>query len=233
MPYYPDEPAADPISGIFARLRTLGKSYVWAERTGILSLTRTPVNALMWAHYADKHQGMVIGIDAAVARFTDEASNLIPAQYGSVVYVSQRETTPFVGKPRQGIVVGATHHFPPDHFEKLQRVFLHKPLCWSYEEEVRVIKSLDGISGDRAETPSGHFEINRSLGRDLYLYSLPPNSIREVYFGIRADQEDADDIVARAREIHPQLSVFECMLDSGKLAVEFRKYVSLAEAAAQ
>jgi DUF2971 family protein len=100
----------------------MGKNYIWTENTGILSLTRTPTNPLMWAHYAEKHQGMVIGIDAVAAGLTDEKANLIPAQYGSVIYVSRRQDQPFIGKPQTSLTVGSTYHFPHDHYEKLQRL---------------------------------------------------------------------------------------------------------------
>lgn len=74
----------------------------------------------------------LIGIDAEATGFTDEHSNLIFAQYGSVVCVSRRVTGPFASRPATGIAVGATHHFPADHYEKLQRIFLHKSLTWAY-----------------------------------------------------------------------------------------------------
>lgn len=231
IPSYPEEPAGDPVSAIFARLRTMGKNFIWAENTGILSLTRTPVNALMWAHYADKHQGMVIGVDAKVAGFTDERSNLIPAQYGSVIYVSRRTTGPFASRPATGIAVGATHHFPADHYEKLQRVFLHKPLAWSYEEEVRVIKSLHGLKGDKATTASGSFSIIETTGRTLHLYSVPPGSIREVYFGIRAAVGSVDAVASRLAKADPSIAVFECVLDDGALSVGMQPYAPLVEAA--
>lgn len=231
VPSYPDEPVGDPACAILGQLQTMGKNYIWAENTGILSLTRTPSNALMWAHYADKHQGMVIGIDVEAAGFTDEQSNLIPAQYGSVVYVSRRVTGSFASRPTTGIVVGATHHFPKDHYEKLQRVFLHKPLSWSYEEEVRVIKSLHGLQGDKATTASGTFSIVPMPERILHLYSLPGGAIREVYFGIRADLDATDAVAARLAEVDPSISVFEAVLDDGALSVGAQPYVSLVEAA--
>lgn len=231
FPAYPDEPSADPVSAVFARLRTMGKNYVWAENTGILSLTRTPANALMWAHYADKHQGMVIGIDANAAGFTNEQSNLIPAQYGSVIYVSRRVSGPFASRPVTGIAVGATHHFPADHYEKLQRVFLHKPLTWSYEEEVRVVKSLHGLKGDKATNASGTFSIIKDEERTLHLYGLPRASIREVYIGIRADPAAADAIVARLLQADPSIAVLACILDENGLSVCAEPYVSTADAA--
>lgn len=230
VPFYPDESASDPVGAIFGQLRTMVKCNIWAENTGILSLTRTPANALMWAHYADKHQGMVIGIDVEAAGFTDEQSNLIPAQYGSVVYVSRRVTSSFASRPTTGIVVGATHHFPKDHYEKLQRVFLHKPLSWSYEEEVRVIKSLHGLQGDKATTASGTFSIVLTQERILHLYSLPGGAIREVYFGIRADLDATDAVAAQLAKVDPSIAVFEAVLDDGALSVGAQPYVSQVEA---
>jgi hypothetical protein len=231
LPSYPPEPTANPIDAAFAHLRTWGKNHIWTENTGILSLTRTPTNPLMWAHYADKHEGIVVGIDAVVAGLTDEDSNFIPAQYGGVIYVSRRSNQQFVGNFKTGLEVGGTHHFPHDHYEKLQRVFLQKPMCWSYEEEVRVLKCLKGISPDNSTTPSGHFEIIDTAGRPLYLLSLPPGSIKEVHLGFRSDLQVCDDLYYEANELHPGLSFFECTLDQGGMTVGFRPYTTLAEAA--
>ncbi|TPK41278.1 DUF2971 domain-containing protein [Mesorhizobium sp. B2-5-4] len=174
----------------------------------------------------------MIGIDAEVAGLTDENSNFIPAQYGSVIYVSRRESGPFINRPQTAIAVGTPHHFTADHYEKLQRVFLQKSLCWCYEEEVRVVKCLHGITGNGTETPSGRFTVSRNNDRDLHLYSLPHGSIRELYFGIRADQQSTDALAFNARTMNPQLSVFECVLDDSNLTAGFSKYASLADSAA-
>lgn len=74
---YPAEKRDNPIASIFGGLRTWGKNLIRREQTGILSMTRTPTNPLIWAHYADQHCGMVIGIDAVAAGLADEQSNLI------------------------------------------------------------------------------------------------------------------------------------------------------------
>jgi hypothetical protein len=231
LPYYPREASANPVGGIFDRLHTMGKEEIWKKNTGILSLTRTPTNPLMWAHYADKHRGIVIGIDAIAAGLTDEKTNLIPAQYGSVIYVSQRQEQPFIGKFRTGLSVGSTHHFPHDHYEKLQRLFLHKPLCWAYEEEVRVVKCLKGLSHDNPSNPSGYFKVLGKEQEELYLYLLPPEAITEVYFGFKIDTFIADDLFYQAKKRRPELRIFECYLDGGNLSVGFKKYVTLADAA--
>jgi hypothetical protein len=231
MPTYPEEPASDraPLSDVFADLRTMFKNHIWAENTGVLSLTRTPANALMWAHYADSHKGVVIGIDVEIAGFAAEASNLIPAQYGSVIYVSQRDTGQFFATPTRGITVGQTHDFRSDHYEKLQRIFLHKPLYWSYEEEVRVLKSLHGVTGEQAQTPSGNFRIEKTPERDVYLYILPKNSIREIYIGFRSDQHSSDALVDRTKKVNSRISAFECALDTSRFTISFSKYSYIDE----
>lgn len=182
----------------------------WAELTGILCLTRTPTNPLMWAHYAQSHFGMVIGIDAVLACLTDPDRNLVPAQYGSVIYVSGRSQQPFITFPKSVITIGETHRFPPDYYERLQRLFLQKPLCWAYEEEVRVLKSLGGISPENQKNESGTFRvINTSDGRPIYLYSFSPGSIREIYFGYRMKKEDKTRLLTKMSARH-EFKAFNC-----------------------
>jgi hypothetical protein len=108
LPTYPESKGDNPVEGIFAKLHTMAKQFIWADNTGILALTRTPTNPLMWAHYADNHRGLVIGIDAEAAGFAEEKNNLIPAQYGSVIYVSKSQDQPFVSKPQSALGVGTT-----------------------------------------------------------------------------------------------------------------------------
>jgi hypothetical protein len=183
----------------------------------------------MWAHYADKHRGMVIGIDVVAAGLTDEAHSLVPAQYGSVLYVSRRRTEPFIGTPTTTLEVGSTHHFPHDHYETLQRLFLHKPLCWSYEEEVRVVKCLQGIAPDGGETASGKFRVVEIENRPLHLFEVPGTAIREVHFGFRSDLDEADDFYYQAKKRLPHLSVLECHLWSDSFAVGAREYHTMAD----
>jgi len=82
--------ASNPIEDIFEGARSWMKRHAWTENSGVLSLTRTPTNPLMWSHYANGHRGVAIGFDADVAGFFDENICLIPAQYGSIIYTHTR-----------------------------------------------------------------------------------------------------------------------------------------------
>lgn len=225
-PVYPE--VKTPIVGdnVFGQLRQMAKQSAWAENTGVLSLTRTPINPLMWAHYADQHRGMVIGVNLIEAGLTDETTNLIPAQYGSVIYVSARPAQDFVARPKTSIAVGATHYFPADHFEKLQRLFLHKPICWAYEEEVRVVKCLRPKEGEMSR-PDG-LSIIRASSRDLYIYPFSPTAICEVYYGFRAGDE-ADEMHSTLLKTLPHVRQFCCELDSQKFGIKAAPFVTIRD----
>jgi hypothetical protein len=80
--------------------------------------------------------------------------------------------------------------------------------------------------------PAAIFEIIDAGGRALYLLSLPQGAIKELYFGIRTDDEMADNLYYKATELHPHLTVYECNLNKGNLTVGFGPYRTIAECAA-
>ncbi|MFQ2603571.1 DUF2971 domain-containing protein [Aeromonas caviae] len=210
---YPSTEGSNPVDVMLNGIRNWGKKSVWKENTGILSLTRQPLNPLMWAHYGREHKGMVIGIDASITEFTCEETNLVPIQYGNVIYTNKKPDSPFLSKPTESIEVGGTFHFPKGQLERLQRMFLYKPACWAYEEEVRVAKCLKGIE-DNSTIKSGTFTRIDADGRPLYLLNLPKNAIKEVYIGARSklldDASNSLDLMQEIRDYQPQINVYGC-----------------------
>ncbi len=219
-----DRPAAipestDPFDALLERPHQELKSSIWADRSVVLPLTRSPTNGLMWAHYADGHRGAVIEFDVNTAGFMDEKTNLIPAQFGSVVYSSRRPDHPYTSSSAEGVVVGGTHHFVISHYEKWQRLFLTKPLVWAYEEEVRVVKCLDGVEDqdDESINESGDWKIICCKKRPLHLCRFPVNAIQRVVAGARVTPPEARKLVAACGEIplcraHPEASKFSIEL---------------------
>jgi hypothetical protein len=218
LPTYPSDPD---------NLRTSVKNWLWAEHSVVLALTRTPTNALMWAHYADQHRGVVIGIDVSIAGLCCEQNNIIPAQYGSVIYVSKRPNQPFITKATKGLSVGVTHSFPREHYEKLQRLFLYKPICWAYEEEVRVVKCLERSSADTSQK-RGQFKVARVSNRPLHLLPVPRESVREIYLGARLDPENVERWYSDVKQQYRNMSVYQCKLNQVDLSVDFDEYSPFA-----
>lgn len=180
------------IEAVFANVGAWAKSQIWEENTAFLSLTRTPTNALMWAHYADQHRGVVIALDCAAAGFLDEKRSMIPAHFGSVIYARHRPDGPYHSTFTEPVTVGATHHFVVSHYEKWQRMFLTKPIEWAYEEEVRVAKSIRGLKEGRCTNESGEFTVVDLGGRPLQCAHLPAGSIVSIHAGVRCRASDLD-----------------------------------------
>ena len=212
---YPTE-GNNPLEIMFNNVRAWGKRFIWSENSGILCLTRNPVNPLMWAHYGDKHRGVVVGIDVDRAGFCEMSSCLIPAQFGNVIYTHTRPNHPLLPvNGRDPISVGHTHDYPTGHEEKLQRLFLQKPACWSYEEEVRVVKCI-ADRDENGKNQSGKFSELTLHTKTLYCYELPKGSIREVYFGLRHPGidtiENANKQIQEYRELYEGISIMGCGL---------------------
>lgn len=103
-----------------------------AEKVGICSLTRDPLNLLMWAHYAQHHTGFVVEFDIPVTvTDIDEPPTeqllewLIPQE------VEYQRSKPVV-------------NFFDDRDAKTKKQFLVKGEDWEYEQEERVIDYVRG-----------------------------------------------------------------------------------------
>lgn len=171
------------------------KGQVWEETTGVLCLTRSATNALMWAHYGNSHKGMIIGFNTARAGFLIKTKNMIPAQFGSVIYTRDPDKSPNDLSDAKNIIIGHTFKYIPGRYEQFQKLFLTKPLDWAYEEEVRVVKCLGGLSEvGTSEIKSGKFTSKNYKDELIHLYNLPNRAISEIHFGMNASQGDMEKI---------------------------------------
>lgn len=157
----------------------------------VLSLTRAPLNPLMWSHYADSYKGVVIGIDTKLAGLDDANNFLIPSNRGEVIYLN----TP----PRQShninadilMSIGDCAVFNWNNFEDfLKHAFLYKSLCWSYEEEVRVVKNISRAPFNyhfstctEAMIDNQYWRRVQLPTRPIYTLELPKEAFVEVYIG--------------------------------------------------
>lgn len=178
----------------------------------ILSLTRNPLNPLMWAHYGAEHKGFCIGYDVDDDFLLSKGHNLIPVSSGDVTYTSVKEQvdidSDFSDVWRDLISVSNAENidaFISDNKNLalllLKKMLLYKHSAWSYEEEVRVIKIhrplLEEIGTEDGNIPEGHFlshEYNWSNPManvdGLWLYDHPVK-IKEIYCGLRSEVDEA------------------------------------------
>ncbi len=81
------------------------------EKTRICSLSRVKDNELMWAHYAEGHRGVAIGVS-----IDNKKHQVVPVIYDGLPKISNLSL----------------------RFPTAQEILSHKLKVWSYEEEIRV-----------------------------------------------------------------------------------------------
>ncbi len=126
------------------------------ERMGILCLTESPDDLLMWAHYAAAHTGFVIEFDPKHAFFNQRRSAHDEIRHlRRVVYSPERPMlTLMTAKDLSALLTKSSH--------------------WEYEKEWRMMVDLDDAS-----------EV-KTIGESRYhLFDFPRASIKSVILGCR------------------------------------------------
>lgn len=88
---------------------------------GLISLSRSWKNPLLWGHYAEKHTGFALGFDV---------SDHVPA---AVIYATSPDTIP----------IDQVTNRPILSEEMMSRLFRTKFFDWKYEDEMRIFVKLD------------------------------------------------------------------------------------------
>tara|TARA_R110001583_G_scaffold52393_2_gene162791 strand:+ start:307 stop:1260 length:954 start_codon:yes stop_codon:yes gene_type:complete len=141
------------------------------HHTGVISFSENKENLLMWAHYANEHKGLIVGI-IDIPRIGSIFHNLLKPN--SLVSSSfGEEWSPFDGEPksvnyRKGL------RYRNDKFDYdysnisaegadriLYEVFMQKSDEWIYEQEHRVVLRLE--QADRVVVPNIEHVANTNI----------------------------------------------------------------------
>lgn len=173
----------------------------------ILSLTKTPYNPLMWAHYGEEHRGFVIGYDVENEFFQSYDFNVLSVIDGDVVYTTEKERTEFTENLKQVLykcsLIGKGELLSSYGTQEkkeiivlLKKALLYKHSCWSYEEEVRVVKVLDSTFEEshvwQANPNRSFSNLSKLVTPGIGCMTIPGLNlfnkqaiIKEVYLGLR------------------------------------------------
>ena len=158
----------------------------WNQKNCLLSVSKTARNTVMWAHYADKHKGAVIGIDF---------DSIFPnkgIQMDSVDYSEQRPS----------INILTDFEMPPEAF---LRTILTKSSEWKYEQEFRAVISHSDLLVSEKEGLACLKEFN---GKKTWFLRLQPLSVREIILGLYIEESlklAIRKLIKRAKLQHIQL----------------------------
>lgn len=170
------------------------------NRFGILSLTTRNDNLTMWSHYAFEHKGFVIELSPESQIFQNNKSRI--KLFRSLQKVSYRAQRP-----------SATLLDSLDNAEGfsslLRKTFLTKSLDWKYEQEVRMLTTLN--------------EDNiREVSPGIFVKGLEAASILNIFLGVNSNatlKEDILKILARPDLSH--VGVFQSIIDENEYKVVF------------
>jgi hypothetical protein len=131
------------------------------ENFGVLSLSETPLSALMWARYADGGRGFLIEFDTQHTWFWGKRNEGDSFNHLRQVKYLERTPTYFLNLPDE-------------------TALYTKSIEWSYEKEWRIIRNFN----DAAEKtgPDGH-------NKNVLLFAVPPSTINSVVIGYNATGE--------------------------------------------
>lgn len=170
---------------------------LFADTFGILSLTRTNRNLLMWSHYASSMTGYVIEFDESNDFFHRPNMLGLSTNPQSVKYSEIRQT-PNVGK------CGGMD------------LLCHKPMDWAYEQEERMF-----ISNMHSDFKSGNTD---SFGNDIYLYPIPKDAIKAIYFGCRMKETLKREITGFVKRNDMKCKMYNSSIISSEYKIAFEPY---------
>lgn len=150
----------------------------------VLSLTETQDNELMWAHYANSHQGYVVGFDGDNDFFKPREGD--PKTCGELMPVQYSDTPPRV-------------FVEPGALDIPKELFFTKTLRWSYEREWRILRMQSAAD----DIQSGN----------IHLFKVPEASVTSVTFGYKFPQSKKASIEASLKKLAPHVTFHNAALN--------------------
>jgi hypothetical protein len=148
----------------------VGRRY-YNDNYGILSLTETPDNLLMWAHYGDSHKGVVLGFDVSHPFFQGAEIVSGLSRLSKVEYNQKRPVLSLITRDQP-------------------KVFLRKSTEWSYEKEWRLIRPL---------SEAVEHKLRENLA-PICIFDLPHDVIKVVITGSQMITREHQEICNYVRE---------------------------------
>jgi hypothetical protein len=172
--------------------RMLGDGF--AERVGILSLSETADDVLMWAHYADNHRGMVLVFDRSSPFFDRRRS-----PRDDFFHLRQVQYTDKLPSGKAMTELTALD------------VFLSKHSRWTSEREWRMLVPLTQPD-----------QVLEADGDRIYLYNFPPSALTGVILGARAHPSLIEEVraLAKSDSRYEHLSLAKATLNESTRQVE-------------
>lgn len=198
----------------------------FVDKCGIFSLSRNPLNELIWSHYGGSHKGFCIGYDL------EKLTHLEPNHFNCIDVAYD---------DREPLIQSADMFNQISHHKILQKILGTKSTPWRYEEEVRVITTPPGLHkhdflairevyfGLRCPDETQIAVMQALAGRSVrYKQVVSPDSS---YILLAEDRPDlSDNLPSKQLYLAP---VSEDAIQTANLKSELRQYIRFLGMAAE
>jgi hypothetical protein len=184
----------------FDKLRELEEDY--SKLTGVLCFTPHSDSLLMWSHYADSHRGICIGFEINLP---------FDSEFGYGYDVEYKDEYPEICmlqlNDQMAEVVNGTknreQYYDADDMAT-KRIFT-KSKCWSYENEVRYVRTpyMEGVG----------------------LMSFPSEIIKEVIIGCEIEKNDESTVINSVRKNVPHAKLTKAYISKNEYKLEFKSII--------
>ena len=191
---------------------------------GVLSLTDSPDNHLMWSHYTNSYKGFVIEFDKNHNFFK---TNYTQTDFSLLRKVTYTDKPPFLnGTDKDNLI-----SYRDNYMQKSKLDFTNYPFhlyftknnVWSYENEWRLLKFRDNADkvikaneSNISSNPTFDFE-------NIHLFQIPFDAVKSIILGAAMSENKEFNEEIRNNEKLKHIKLYHSMISVEKYSILFRE----------
>jgi len=220
-------------SGILVELINDIEYHDMLKSIGVISLSETPRNLLMWAHYANNHRGFCIGYDSNLLNEESSLDERLPISTRPVKIMYDNCRFDFANT---SFDMNSAYH------EKLKSILYHvlttKSDEWIYEKECRMILPLnncdkliysgsdetikceiDSLQPKNSKRPYALISDDKDF---IFAKIIDKKSIKSIYLGCRMDEATENLLLKKicSDESYHHVKIYKYTTSPNKFGLE-------------
>ncbi|MCX6061808.1 MAG: DUF2971 domain-containing protein [Campylobacterales bacterium] len=152
---------------------------------GVICFTAKPDNLLMWAHYANNHSGICIEFDSSAIHFNGKFKDASICEFTGNTIKDHYKNIGILKKVEYQLE--RLSYIEPQEFESNTSSWFVKSPEWKYEEEQRMLISLDSAI--------------RDSNNNMYFFEMEPTIIKSVILGCQMQASVKSEIFKKCQKL--------------------------------
>ncbi len=189
---------------------------------GVLSLTDSPCNQLMWSHYTNSYRGFVIEFDKNHDFFKNKFDTKGFSYCEKVIYADSPPTLNIYDN--EYLIELRDKYIKKEKIDLIKypyKIYFTKNKVWQYENEWRLLRFRDNATkiikpnnSTISSNPLYEFE-------NIHLFDIPFSSVKSVIFGAALSENKKFNNFIRTNEKLKHIRLFNSMISVEKYSIQF------------